>query len=71
MGATMVPLGSVAGWIFAVVGLLVVTVCFATLMAESAVSSDEAKRFSWVFAIAEVLLVTGVILIVKYWIGGA
>ena len=58
---TMIPLGSVLGWIFAVVGLLAVTVCFATLMAESAVSSDEAKRFSWVFAIAEVLLVVGVI----------
>lgn len=68
---TMVPLGSVLGWIFAVVGLLVVTVCFATLMAESAVSSDEAKRFSWVFAIAEVLLVAGVIFVVRYWGGGA
>lgn len=71
MGATMVPLGSVLGWIFAVVGLLVVTVCFATLMAESAVSSDEAKRFSWVFAIAEVLLVAGVVFVVLYWGGGA
>ena len=68
---TMIPLGSVLGWIFAVVGLLAVTVCFATLMAESAVSSDEAKRFSWVFAIAEVLLVVGVIFVVKYWGGGA
>lgn len=68
---TMIPLGSVLGWIFAVVGLLVVTVCFATLMAESAVSSDETKRFSWVFAIAEVLLVVGVIFVVKYWGGGA
>ena len=68
---TMIPLGSVLGWIFAVVGLLVVTVCFATLMAESAVSSDEAKRFSWVFAIAEVLLVVGVIFVMKYWGGGA
>lgn len=68
---TMVPMGSVLGWIFALVGLLVVTVCFATLMAESAVSSDEAKRFSWVFAIAEVLLVVGVIFVVKYWGGGA
>lgn len=68
---TMIPLGSVLGWIFAVVGLLVVTVCFATLMAESAVSSDEAKRFSWVFAIAEVLLVVGVIFVVRYWGGGA
>lgn len=67
---TMIPLGSVFGWIFAVVGLLVVTVCFATLLAESAVSSDEAKRFSWVFAIAEVLLVVGVIFVVKYWGGG-
>ena len=67
---TMVPMGSVLGWIFAVVGLLAVTVCCATLMAESAVSSDEAKRFSWVFAIAEVLLVIGVIFVVKYWGGG-
>lgn len=67
---TMIPLGSVLGWIFAVVGLLAVTVCFATLMAESAVSSNEAKRFSWVFAIAEVLLVVGVIFVVKYWGGG-
>ena len=68
---TMVPLGSVLGWIFAVLGLMAVVVCYACALADTAFSSGAIKRFSWAFAFAVVLLVAGVIFVVRYWGGGA
>lgn len=67
---TMIPLGSVLGWIFAVLGTLVLGFLYAALMIEADMESNEAKKFMWAFAITHVVLVVGVILITKYWIGG-
>lgn len=67
---TMIPLGSVLGWIFAVLGALVLIFCYASALAGSSIDSDSANKFQWIFAIALVALVVGVIFIVKYWIGG-
>ena len=68
---TMIPLGSVLGWIFAVLGTLVLSISYASAFAGSSIDSDSVKKFKWIFAIALIALVAGVILITKYWIGGA
>ena len=65
---TMIPLGLVFGWIFAVLGILTLSICYAGVLAESDFDSDFAK---WGFVIALIALIAGVILITKYWIGGA
>lgn len=67
---TMIPLGSVLGWIFAVLGTLALSICYAVLMTEADMEDDSAKKFTWAFSIALITLVAGVILITKYWIGG-
>ena len=68
---TMIPLGLVFGWIFAVLGTLVLGFCYAALMIEADIEDDRAKKFMWAFAIALITLIAGMILIAKYWIGGA
>lgn len=67
----MIPLGSVLGWIFAVLGTLVMGFCYAALMIEADIEDNEAKRFAFVFIVALIALVAGMILIAKYWGGGA
>ena len=68
---TMIPLGLVFGWIFAVLGTLLLGFCYANALAGSSIDSDSTKKFTWAFAIALITLIAGVILIAKYWIGGA
>lgn len=68
---TMVPLGLVIGWIFAVLGTLALGFCCASLMIEADMEGNEAKKFMWAFAIVYTILVAGVVLVTKYWIGGA
>ena len=68
---TMIPLSLVFGWIFAVLGTLVLAFCYAALMIEADIEDDRAKKIMWAFAIALIALVAGMILIAKYWMGGA
>jgi len=68
---TMIPLGSVFGWIFAVLGTLVLGFLYAALMLEADMENNEAKRFLLIFIVGLITLVAGMILIAKYWIGGA
>lgn len=68
---TMIPLGSIFGWIFGVLGTLVLGFLYAALMIEAEMESNEAKRFLLIFIVGLITLVAGVILITKYWIGGA
>ncbi len=67
---TMIPLGLVFGWIFAVLGTMVLVFCYAALMIEADIEDDRAKKFMLAFAIALIALIAGMILIAKYWIGG-
>lgn len=68
---TMIPLGSVFGWIFAVLGTLVLGFLYAALMIEAEMESNEAKRFLLIFIVGLITLIAGMILIAKYCIGGA
>ena len=68
---TMGPLGSVLGWIFALVGLLVVIACFANVLAEAPIDNGASNILMWIFAFGLAALVAGVVFIVVYWGGGA
>ena len=68
---TMIPLGLVLGWIFAVLGLLALVICFACVMASAALDHDAENRFSWCFVISTLMLIVGVVFVVLYWRGGA
>lgn len=67
---TMIPLGLVFGWIFAVLGTLVLGFLYAALMIEADMENKEAKRFSLIFIVGLITLIAGMILIAKYWMGG-
>lgn len=68
---TMIPLGSVLGWIFALAGLLAVIMCFANVLAETPIDNGALKILMWIFAFGLVALIAGVVFIVVYWGGGA
>lgn len=68
---TMIPLGLVFGWIFAVLGTLVLGFLYAALMIEADMESNEVKRFLLIFIVGLITLIAGMILIAKYCIGGA
>lgn len=67
---TMIPLGLVFGWIFAVLGTLVLGFLYAALMIEADMENKEAKRFLLIFIVGLITLIAGMILIAKYWMGG-
>ena len=68
---TMIPLGSVLGWIFALVGLLAVIACFSNVLAEAPIDNGALHILMWIFAFGLVALIAGVVFIVVYWGGGA
>jgi len=67
---TMIPLGSVFGWIFAVLGLIIQTLLFAVLLYEGGFGDDNPMGTWAVYIVGFVALVLGVVLITIYW-GGA
>lgn len=71
MEATMVPLESVLGWIFAVLGLMTTFVCFGCMWVNADLDDDTSKRFWWTFVLGIAVLIVGVIFVVRYWGGGA
>ena len=71
MEATMVPLESVLGWIFAVLGFMTTFVCFGCMWVNADLDDDISKRFWWTFALGIAVLIVGVIFVVRYWGGGA
>lgn len=67
---TMIPLGSVLGWIFAICGFFASAICFGLVWIEADLDDDASKRFMLVFVLSQAILILGVVYVVLYWGGG-
>lgn len=67
---TMIPLGSVLGWIFAIVGTILQAIILFMLLEDSGYCDDVKQGALLGFIAGFVILIAGTVLITIYW-GGA
>jgi len=67
---TMIPLGSVLGWIFAIVGTILQAIILFMLLEDSGYCDDGKQGALLVFIVGFAILIAGTVLITIYW-GGA
>lgn len=71
LAATMVPLESVLGWIFAVLGVDVLAIVIGVLFIESDFDSTACAKSAFVILCAVIMIIGGTVTITQYWGGGA
>lgn len=68
--ATMVPLESVLGWIFAVLGVILLSIIIGILLIESDFDSTACAKSVFIIVCAIIMIVGGAVAITQYWGGG-
>ena len=71
LAVTMVPLESVLGWIFAVLGVIILSIVIGILLIESDFDSMACAKSVFIIVCAIALIIGGTITITQYWGGGA
>ena len=71
LAATMVPLESVLGWIFAILGVIIISIIAGILLIESDFESAACVKSVFVIVCAVIMIIGGTITITQYWGGGA
>ena len=70
LAATMVPLESVLGWIFAILGVIIISIIAGILLIESDFESTACAKSVFIIVCAVIMIIGGTVTITQYCGGG-